>query len=52
VPQLSITKFLLERTGLPEILTHRLAGKTSNSQREQDQLTPEITRWQKARART
>jgi hypothetical protein len=44
VPQLSIPKFLLERTGLPGVLTHRLAGEKSHSQRQQDQLTLEITR--------
>jgi hypothetical protein len=32
--------------------THRLAGGTSHSQRQQDQLTLEIIRWQEARART
>jgi hypothetical protein len=52
VPQLSISKFLLERTGLQGVLTHSFVGGTSHSQRQQDQLTPEITRWQKARART
>jgi hypothetical protein len=36
VPQLSIPKSLQERTGLPEVLTHRLAGGTSHSQRQQD----------------
>jgi hypothetical protein len=51
-PELSIPKFLLERTSLPGVLTQRLAGGTSHSQRQQDQLTPEITRWQEARART
>jgi hypothetical protein len=51
VPQLSIPKFLLERPGIPGVLPHRLAGGTSHSQR-QDQLTPEITRWHEARART
>jgi hypothetical protein len=34
VPQLSIPKFLSERTGLPGVLTHRLAGGTSQSQRQ------------------
>jgi chromosome segregation ATPase len=52
VPQLSIPKFLPERTGLPGVLTHRLTGGTNHSQRQQDQLTPEITRWQKANAKT
>jgi hypothetical protein len=31
VPQLSIPEFLPERTGLPGVLTHRLAGGTSHS---------------------
>ena len=35
-PQLSIPKFLLERTGLPGGLTQRLVGQTSHSQRQQD----------------
>jgi hypothetical protein len=52
VPQFSIPKFLLEITGLTGLLTHRLAGGTSNSQREQDQLTEEITRLLMASART
>jgi hypothetical protein len=52
VPQFSIPKFLLGRTGIPGVLTHRLTRERSHSQRQQDQLTPEITRWQDARART
>ena len=52
VPQLSIPKFYLERAGLPEGLTLRLTVGTSHSQREQDQLTPGITRWREARSRT
>ena len=51
VPQLSIPKFL-KRTGLPGVLTYRRAGRTSHSQRQQEQLIPEITRWGEARART
>ena len=35
----------------PRILTHRLEGWTRYSQRQQDQLTPEITRWRKASTR-
>jgi hypothetical protein len=31
VPQLSIPKFILERTSLPGVLTLRLAGGTSHS---------------------
>jgi hypothetical protein len=34
------------------VLTHWLTGGTSHSQRQQDQLTPQITKWQEARART
>jgi hypothetical protein len=30
---------------------YRLTGGTSSSQRQQEHLTPEITRWQKANAR-
>jgi hypothetical protein len=52
VPKFTIPKFLPERTGLPAELTHRLAGGTSHSQSQQDQLTPEISRWRDARART
>jgi hypothetical protein len=52
LPQFSIPKFLLERIGLPGVLTHKFAGGTSHSQRQQDQLTPEITRWWEASERT
>lgn len=52
VPRLSIPNVLLERTGLPGVLTGKLAGRTSHSQRQQNQLTPEISRWWEARART
>jgi hypothetical protein len=51
-PHLSIPKFLQETTGLPGVLTHRLVRGTSHSQRQQNHLTPEITRQKKARART
>ena len=36
-----------ERAGLPGVLTqaYRLTGGTSSSQRQQEHLTPEITRW-------
>jgi hypothetical protein len=50
-PKLSIPKSHLERAGLPRVLTNlrsqvqRLTGGTSYSQRQQDQLTPEKTRW-------
>jgi hypothetical protein len=43
LPQLSISKFLLERTSLPGVPTCRLSGGTSHNERKQDQLTPEIT---------
>jgi hypothetical protein len=36
VPQLSIPKFFPERTGLLGVLTQRLAGQKSHSQRQQD----------------
>jgi hypothetical protein len=49
MPQLSMLEFLPEGTGLPRVLTHRHAGGTSHSQRQQDQLKPEMTRWQEAR---
>ena len=52
VPQLSIPKFLLERIGLPRLWIPRLAGGTSHIQGQQDQLTPEIKRWQKTSTRT
>jgi hypothetical protein len=42
-----------ERAGLPGVLTkaYRPTAGTSSSQRQQEHLTPEITRWQKANAR-
>ena len=42
------------RVGLPAVLTqaYGTTGGTSSSQRQQDQLTPEITRRWKARAKT
>ena len=52
VPQLSISKFLPEKTGVSGVLIYRLAGQISHSQRQQNQLTPEINKWQKAKART
>ena len=51
VPQLSIPKSHQERTGLPGVLTHRLTGGTSHSQRQKDQKTPQKTRWQEAGTR-
>jgi hypothetical protein len=42
-PQDSISKFLLEWTDLPGVLTNRIVG-CCHSQRQQDQLKPEITR--------
>ena len=44
VTQLSIPRYYWERAVLPGVLTHRLTGGTSHNQRQQDQLTPEITR--------
>jgi hypothetical protein len=52
LPKLSIPKFLQERTGLSGVLKHGLARKKSHSQRQQDQLSPEITRCRAARAKT
>jgi DNA anti-recombination protein RmuC len=39
-----------EKVGLPGVLTeaNRIIGGTSSSQRQLEQLTPEITRWRKA----
>jgi hypothetical protein len=50
VPEASIQKFLKRERGGGGVLTHayRPTGRTSSSQRQQDYLTPEITRWQKA----
>ena len=50
--QCFIAKFLPERIGLSGVLKHRLAGGTSQSQRQQDPLILETTRWQKASSRT
>jgi hypothetical protein len=36
VPQLSALKFFSERNGLPEVLTQRITGETSHSQRQKD----------------
>ena len=48
VPQPSVHWSCQERTGLPGVLRqgYRPIGGTSSSQRQQDQLTPEKTRWQ------
>lgn len=43
VPQLSIPKSLGERPDLPGVLTQ--IYRRDKSQRQQDQLTPQITRW-------
>lgn len=57
VPQLSVPQSCPRRACLQGVLTHmrpqahRLTEETSSSQREQDQITPEITSWQEARAR-
>jgi hypothetical protein len=34
------------------MLTYRLAGRTSHSQSQKDQITPEIIRWQESSTRT
>jgi hypothetical protein len=54
VPQTYVHRLHWERDGLPGVLTqaYRPTGRTSSSQRQQDHLTPEVTRWQKASART
>jgi hypothetical protein len=44
VPQLSIPRLLPERTGVPGVLTNRLVGEISHSQRQQEELIPEIIR--------
>jgi hypothetical protein len=48
VPQSSVHCSFQERSGLPGVLTqaYRLTGRTSSSQRQQEHLTPGITRWQ------
>ena len=47
VPQPSVHWSCQERAGLPGVLTqaYRPTGGTSSSQRQQEHLTPEITRW-------
>jgi hypothetical protein len=47
VPEPSIYKFHHERAGLQGVLTqpYRPTGGAHSSQRQQDHLTPEITRW-------
>jgi hypothetical protein len=49
----TLTTETQERAGLPGLLTEakRITGGTSSSQRQLQQLTPEITRWQKANIR-
>jgi hypothetical protein len=51
IPQLSISKSLQERNGLPGVLTHNLIGGPRHSERQQDQKTPETTRSRGARTR-
>ena len=53
VPKFSMHWSSQERAGLPGALTqaYRLTGGTRVGQRQQEQLTPEITRWWKANAR-
>ena len=50
----SVLRPCQKRVGLPGIQTqaYRPTGGISSSQRQQDQLTPEITRWQKASTKT
>lgn len=45
VPELFVPRSYRETAGLPGVLTHRLRGGPSHCHRQQDQLTPEITRW-------
>jgi hypothetical protein len=47
--ELLVYKFHQERDGLPGVLTqdYRPTGGTSSSQRQQEYLIPELTRWQK-----
>jgi hypothetical protein len=51
VPQLSVLKSFQERADIPVVLTHRFTGGTNHNQRQQDQLKPEITRWQESKVR-
>ena len=53
VPYPSVHWSCQETAGHPGVLTqaYRSIGGTSSSQRQQDHLTPEITRWQKANIR-
>ena len=47
VPEHCVYKFLQKRSGLPGVQAqaYRPTGGTSSSQRQQEHLTPEITRW-------
>ena len=53
VPEPNEYKFYHERAGLPLGLTqaYRPTGGTSSRERQQEHLTPKITRWQKANTR-
>jgi hypothetical protein len=53
VPQLSVHWSCQDRAGLPGVLTqeYRLTRGTSSSQRQQEHLTQEITRWPMANIR-
>ena len=53
VPEPSVQNFCQERTGLPGVLiqAYRPTKGTSSIERQQDNLTPEITRWWKANTR-
>ena len=54
VPEPSVHKFCQERAGLPGVLTqaYRSTGGTSSSQRQQEHMTPEMTKQWKANIRT
>jgi hypothetical protein len=53
VPKPSVHWSCQERAGLPWVLTqaYRLKVRTSSTQSQQEHLTPEITKWQKANTR-
>ena len=53
VPESYVHKFCQEKASLPGVGTevYRPTGGTSSSQRQQEHLTPQNARWQKANAR-
>ena len=53
LPKESTPTVTQEGAGLPGVLTeaNRITGGTSSNQRQLNQLTPEITRWQKVNVR-